>query len=132
MTNLTNSSLPTPHFSKRKVIAKSYSTPRAIFLSRIKPRSRSLYYCIAVGEIQNSTKRRRWARESTSSLLISSSSTGFAINREPILVGTREQRILKSEIRTWCRGGIRVIYETKGKMSHRCLIRETSLILRRD
>lgn len=26
MTNLTNSSLPTPHFSKRKVIAKSYST----------------------------------------------------------------------------------------------------------
>lgn len=43
-----------------------------------------------------------------------------------------EQRILKSEIRTWCRGGIRVIYETKGKMSHRCLIRETSLILRRD
>lgn len=45
-------SLPPRHFSKRKVIAKSYSTPRAIFLSRIKPRSRSLYYCIAVGEIQ--------------------------------------------------------------------------------
>lgn len=121
-------SLPPRHFSKRKVIAKSSSTlERFSFL--VLNQGPDHFIIVSRLEKFNETEE---TRESTSSLLISSSSTGFAINREPILVGTREQRILKSEIRTWCRGGIRVIYETKGKMSHRCLIRETSLILRRD
>lgn len=76
---------------------------------------------IIVGKIQNSTKRKRWARIDffVAHLIFEHR---FRDKPKPILVATREreeergkQKILKSEIRTWSRGGIGVIYETKGK-----------------
>lgn len=107
-------------FSKWKVIKKSYpllSLERFSFLVL----NHGPDHFIIVGKIQNSTKRKRWARIDffVAHLIFEHR---FRDKPKPILVATREreeergkQKILKSEIRTWSCGGIAVIYETKGK-----------------